>query len=147
MSVPRNEEGSTLIELALLLPLFVLILAGIANYAFWIEEKIQLQEAATAGAAYATIPGNSTNTAGMIAAANAASPQFNTAMTVTAVNVYSCTPGGAAVTSSATCSGLSAGPLLFAQVTTSATEYPVLTYLGMPASLTIQGYASFEVVP
>ena len=147
MSGFRSEDGSTLIELALLLPVFVLVFAGIANYAFWIEEKIQLQEAAAAGAAYATIPGNATDTAGMIAAARAASPQFNTTMTVTAVNTYSCSPGGTAVTSSATCSGLSAGPLLFAQVTTSATEYPVLKYLGMPTSLTMQGYASYEVVP
>ena len=147
MSHFRCEDGSTLVELALLLPVFILVLAGIANYAFWIEEKIQLQEAAAAGAAYATIPGNGSDVTGMIAAARAASPQFNVAMTVTAVNTYSCSPGGAAVASTATCSGLSAGPLLFAQVKTSATEFPVLKYLGMPTSMTMQGYASYEVVP
>jgi len=143
----KGESGSAMIELALLLPLFILILAGITNYAFLIEQKIQLQEAATAGAAYATIPGNSTDISGMVSAAKASSPMFNTTMVVTAANVYSCTPGGAAVGSTTTCSGLSAGPLLFAQVTTSATEYPVLRFIGMPTSLTMQGYASYEVVP
>jgi Flp pilus assembly protein TadG len=142
----RDEQGAALIELAVLLPIFVLILIGITNCTFLIEQRIQLQEAAAAGAAYATIPGNSTDTAGMIAATRAASPQFNTTMAVTAVNVYSCTPGGTPVVVTTVCPN-SAGPLLFAQVTTTAIESTILKYTGMPATVTMQGFASYEVVP
>ena len=146
MTTRKDESGAALVELALLLPVFVLMFVGIVNYAILIEQRVQLQEAAAAGAAYATIPGNQTNIAAMKAVAVASAPQFNTTMAVTAADVYSCSPGGAVVTAVTVCPG-GGGPLLFVQVTTSATEYPVLRYLGMPTSMTMQGFASYEVVP
>ncbi len=142
----RDEAGSALVELALFLPLYVPVLIGIADYAFLIVQEINLQEAAAAGAAYGTIPGNYTNLAGMQNAANASAPMLGSSMSVTAVNTYGCSSGGPPVGATATCPG-GGGPLMFVQVTTNYTGSAVLKFAGFPSTLAMQGFASFEVPP
>jgi Flp pilus assembly protein TadG len=139
----RGDAGSAIVELALFVPVFLLMLAGIVNYGFLIEEEIQVQEAAAAGAAYATIPGNYKDVAGMTAAAQSSSSMLGGAISVSATNVYSCSPGGGSVGSSASCSG--GQPLMFAQVTTTYTAMTVLQYAGIPSTFTLRGFASYEV--
>lgn len=132
-----------MIEMTVFLPLYILILVGIVDYGFFVQQKIQVQEAAAAGAAYATIPGKYKDINGMIAAAQASSSTLGPSITVNAVNVYSCAPGGGAVTAGASCSG--AAPLMFAQVTTSYTASPVLRYPWVPSTIVMQGFAAYEV--
>ena len=140
----KKESGSAMVEVALFLPMYILILVGIADYGYLIVEKIHVQEAAAAGAAYGTIPGKYKDTTGMTAAAKASSSMLGSSLTVSAVNTYSCTTGGSKVTSIATCPS-GCGPLMYAQVTTSYSAKTVLDWIGIPSIVTLQGFASYEV--
>ena len=146
MKIPGPASGSVMVELAVWISVFVLIFVGIVNYAFLIEAGIQVQEAAAAGAEYGTIPGHNSDFAGMVAAAKASvsAQVLSTMATPVAVNVYSCSPGGAVVARSAACYD-GGTPLMFVQVTTSVTESQVMQYVGMQSTLTMTGFASFEV--
>jgi Flp pilus assembly protein TadG len=142
----REESGSILVEVAVYMSLFVLILVGIVDYCFLIEARMQVQEAAAAGAQYGTIPGKYNDFTGMEAAATASvttkiAPYMSQPV---AVNIYACSPGGSAVSRTATCSD-GGTPLMFVQVTTSITQTPVMRYTGISSSYTMTGFASYEV--
>jgi Flp pilus assembly protein TadG len=138
----RSCDGSALVDFAIFLPMLVLIFVGVINYSLMIQQAMQINEAASAGAQYGAIPGNQKDFTGMQNAAR------NTALGisgfgVTAVDVFTCTPGGTAVTSTTTCSGYGT-PIEYVKVQTSATASPVLSYVGMP-SLNLTGTAIFRV--
>ncbi len=143
MSFARSESGVALIEFALFLPILAFLFVGIVDYALEIQEILQIQEAAAAGAAYGIIPGNQTNLTGMQTAAQKAAADV-TGFNATAADVYTCTPGGAAVTSATTCPGYGT-PITYVQVTTTATIPVYLAYPGMPSSLTLHGQAIYRV--
>jgi hypothetical protein len=112
------------------------------DYGLMIQQAMQVTEAAAAGAAYGAIPGNLKNFSGMqTAATNTASGVSG--FSVTATNVFTCTPGGASVASSATCSGYGT-PIEYVQVQTSATVNPLLSWVGI-SSRTLTATASFRV--
>jgi Flp pilus assembly protein TadG len=135
-------EGSALVDFALLLPVLVLIFIGVVDYSLFLQQEMQVSEAAAAGAAYGAIPGNTKDYTGMQTAAR------NTAIgisgfAVTAVDIFTCTPGGTAVTSSTTCSGYGT-PIEYVQVQTSATLTPLFSYAGI-STLTLKGNATVRV--
>lgn len=85
----RREDAQSLVELALLMPLFILILLGSAEFAQFAWAAVLTSNAARAGASFgAQNPGNSVNTAGVQAAAAADSVNL-TALT-TAAPTISC---------------------------------------------------------
>jgi Flp pilus assembly protein TadG len=142
MKKPGAESGSVLVEFAVSLSVLTLVFMGIADYGLMIQQAMLVTEAATAGAAYGVIPGNQSNLSGMeTAARNTASgvSGFN----VVAVDVFTCTPGGASVSSSASCTGYGT-PIEYVQVTTSATVNPLLSWAGI-SSTAVTGTASFRV--
>jgi Flp pilus assembly protein TadG len=146
MTLANSEEGSSLIEMAVILPLLILIVFSIADYAFYIQEAIQVQDAASAGAAYGTIPGNSSDTATMIELANYdATGSFSgaTGFTANATNFYSCTPGGAHVAVNASCP--TGAPFHYVQVTTSLAASSILPYFATPGTETLTGSATYRV--
>jgi Flp pilus assembly protein TadG len=139
---PGPESGSILVEFAVSLSVLTLVFIGVADYALMIQQALLVTGAAAAGAAYGVIPGNQTNLSGMqTAARNTASGVSG--FSVTATDVFTCTPGGASVSSSSTCSGYGT-PIEYVQVTTSATVNPLLSWTGISAS-TLTGTASFRV--
>jgi Flp pilus assembly protein TadG len=140
------EDGSSLIEFALLLPMMAAILVCLTDYALLIQNSIQFQSAADAAAAYGTIPGNASNTAAMTQIANyMVTGSFSGLPSVTVASnlVYTCSPGGAQVTSSTLCSGLA--PLQYVQVSVKSTVSPLMKYPGVPSSLALSGWASYRV--
>jgi Flp pilus assembly protein TadG len=139
----RSESGVALIEFALFLPILAFLFVGIVDYSLEIQETQQIQEAAAAGAEYGAIPGNQKNLAGMqTVAANAASGVSG--FSATASDIFTCSPGGTAVTSATTCSGYGT-PIEYVNVTTVATIPVYLVYPGMPSSLTLHGAATYRV--
>jgi Flp pilus assembly protein TadG len=142
MNLFRDESGQAMVEFAVCVSVMVLVFMGIVDYALEIQQAMQVQEAATAGASFGVIPGNEANLAGMQAAATSAAPGVN-GFTVTAANLWTCTPGGASVTSTTLCSGET--PYKYVVVTTSATVPVTWTYPGIPANLALHGSARFRV--
>jgi Flp pilus assembly protein TadG len=145
-SEARSEDGSILIEFALILPPLVLMLALLVDYALWIQKAMQLQDAAAAAAAYGAIPGNATNTSQMTSLANfivTGSTAGATWLTVNASNFYTCSPGGAVVTATTSCP--TGAPYHYVKVTTSATQGALLGFSGVASSLSLKGAATYRV--
>jgi Flp pilus assembly protein TadG len=138
-----DESGSALVEFAAFLALLVLIFVGVVDYSMEIQQAMQVQEAATAGASYGAIPGNESDLVGMKAAAVSAAPGVH-GFSANATNLWTCSPGGASVTSSTMCPG-SVTPSKYVVVTTAATVPVMLAYVGMPANLALHGSATFRV--
>jgi Flp pilus assembly protein TadG len=139
-----NEEGSSLLEFSLMLPILVFIVLGIVDLSQAITQSIVVTQAAEAGAAYGTLAGNQSNYSGMqTAAVNAANglSGFNPPV---ATNWCSCAAGGTAVSCSSSCSG-SASPIMYVQVQTSATEQVLPSYPGLPASFSLNGISILRV--
>jgi Flp pilus assembly protein TadG len=146
MKLRESEDASSILELALILPPALLIACAIFNYAFWIQKAIRLQEAAAAGAAYGAIPGNASNSTGMIQAANysaTGSPTGGSGVTVTATNFYACTPGGTQVTVDTSCP--SGAAFHYVQVTASTTASATVRNALLPSSLALTGIATLRV--
>jgi Flp pilus assembly protein TadG len=141
-----SDDGSALIEFALILPLAVLMLAYMVDYALWIQKAMQLQDAASAAAAYGAIPGNSSNSSQMTTLANfivTGSPTGAAWLTVNATDFYTCSPGGAQVTATTSCP--TGAPYHYVQVTTSATQSSLLGFRAIASSLPLSGAATYRV--
>ena len=61
----QDEEGSMLLELALILPVALLLLFGVINYGLLLQQSMVITDSARAGAEYAQTVGNHTNTTQM----------------------------------------------------------------------------------
>lgn len=143
MTFLHDDHGNALIELALILPLFCLILLGTVNYSLRIQQAMQVTSAATAGAAYGLIPGNQADLTGMQnAATSAASGVAN--MTVTASQLWTCAPGGSSVLSSSTCSSYGT-PIQYVQVHTSASVPALFAWPGLSSAMTVQQTVTYRV--
>ncbi len=150
MRTLRSEDGSILIEFAIILPIAVLMLAYMVDYALWIQKEMQYQDAASAAAAYGAMPGNArnstTNKASMTALANYVATGSTSGaawFTVTSNEFYTCSPGGSTVTATTSCP--TGAPYHYVQVTTSATQTGLLGFRGVPTSLTLGGSAIYRV--
>jgi Flp pilus assembly protein TadG len=146
MRLVRSENGSILVEFAFVLPLLVLMLAYMVDYALWIQKAMQLQDAASAAAAYGAIPGNATNSTAMTQLANyivTGSATGAAWLTVNATNFYSCSPGGSQVTATTSCP--TGAPYHYVQVTVSASPTSQLGYRIIPSSLALSGSATYRV--
>jgi Flp pilus assembly protein TadG len=140
------EEGDALIELAAALPILLLIICYMVDGALWIQQGMQLQAAASAGAAYGAIPGNSGNHSTMVQLANYdATGNLNgvTGFTAAATDFYSCTPGGTTVTATTICA--SGAPYHYVKVTTSYTSNGLISLPGIPSSMSPSAVAIYRV--
>jgi Flp pilus assembly protein TadG len=140
--IPANESGQALIEFALFASVMILIFSGIVDYSIYLRDAVELTEGAAAGAGLGAYPGQQENFNAMTTIAIAAVPDVSN-VTATAVNVYSCTPGGAVVTSTTTCPR--GTPLMYVKVTTTGTVPAILVWTGISSSLTLQGQAMYRV--
>ncbi len=141
--VLREESGSALVEFAVFVSVLVLIFLGVADYAFFIKAKMELQDAVASAAAYGSVPGNESNFSGMRTVATN-QIQGVSGVTVTATNTYACSPGGTSVTSTTLCTG-NVTPYKYVVVTASATVPRSFVYPGIPASLVMTATASYRV--
>jgi Flp pilus assembly protein TadG len=152
-----EESGQALIELAISLPLLLLLLLGAAEFGRMAYMAIEVADAAKAAAQYgAQDETTMIDTAGILLVAQKNAPyvsNFCTSFTATAVNPVKCTcmtsgtpspttPTTAACT--AACTGYIAHVL---QVTTTASCNPVFHATGFSsANITLNGSAIQEVL-
>ena len=139
----KSEDGSALIEFSLLLPVLVFLFMGIVDYGLETQQAMQIMEAATAGASYGAINGNQKDLVGMQNAARNSATGVS-GFSVTASNIFTCSPGGAQVTSSTICTGYGT-PIEYVKVTTGATVPTLLAFPGMPTNLVLQQTAMYRV--
>jgi Flp pilus assembly protein TadG len=151
---PTEDAGQSLVELALVLPLFVLLLFGAVEVARLAYASIEVGNAARAGASYAaqnhTTASDTTNIS--LAATNEA-PDI-TSLSATTSYSCSCESSTGTVTSFSSCSNTvtnlttCASPSRIVETVTVNTSAPVDTafhFPGIPNSITLQGQAIMRV--
>lgn len=130
-----DEQGSTLIELALVLPLLILLLTGAVDLGRLCYVAIEVSAAATAGTSYGLQ--NLTDVAGMQQAALSEASDLSGA---TAAASWGCecadgTNASTACTSTPTCSG---NRVSYIVVNASATLNLLFKCPGLPSSFTLK---------
>lgn len=134
-----SEDGSAMVEFACVLPVFVLVLAGMVDYSLNIEQRMRVTEGAAMGAAYGSIAGNQQDAAGMRAAASAGLAGM-TGLRVEATSFWTCSVGGAHTASNSACADGSL-PMQWVQVETIAKVEPLLKFPGIAADQDLHGLA------
>lgn len=134
----RDDSGNSLLEIALVLPVLLLILVAAADFGRAYFVSIQLASATQAGALYGTQ--TPTDLTGIVNAANSNAIGV-TGVTTTATFGCECSDGTNAV---AACT---AGPtctynvLNYVDVVSTATYRPILRYPGIPSTMTLRSRA------
>lgn len=145
-----SESGQGTLELALCLPLFALVILGAAEIANLAWSSVEVNNAARAGAAYASLSrANAASTHYIQVAAQNEAP--NLVIVTTSTQVCQCISSGGTTTDSGCAhTDLTTCPSpdviqVAVQVNTSATVRPLIHYAGLPASYTVQAQATVGV--
>ena len=163
----RKDSGSALVELALTVPMLMLMMIGAAELGRMAYYAIEVQNAARGAVAYGSEAGD---TSGMTAAAQNEAPNMGN-LTVTATHSCVCETitissgaasdgsqqsGGACAGTGAsiTCNSATTGQfnqiVQYVNATTTATVSTIFNYpllgLGIPSSYTLSGYAKMRVL-
>jgi Flp pilus assembly protein TadG len=164
----KDNSGSAIVEIALVSPLFLLMLLGGFELGRVAHFTIEVQNAAHAGAAYGS---QNSGTAGVASQPAVTQAAQNDAPDVSGLTA---TPGNACVCETLTtgsdptyapssgtiscsdptiiaCSGSSSTVtyriVSYATVTTQATINPIFNVSGLPGSYTLHGYSAMRVLP
>jgi len=134
-------RGSALVELALVSPVLLMMLAGVLNYGFALRTAAVAANAARIGAQYgSSSPTTATDTAGIRNAALNSAPNVS-GLSVASANSCQC-PGGTAVNCSGSCSN--GKMLMYVQVTVSGTAQDFFAYTGLPFSGAVSAQAKMR---
>lgn len=137
-----NVEGASLVELALSMPMFLVILAGAVDFGHAYCVSIEVAGAAQAGALYGVrFP---TDVSGMQEAAQNGAPDLTSFNSVAAYGCE-CPDGTSAVPNCTAPPSCSANYVNYVQVTTSAIYSPIITLPGLPAANSLQGFSRMRV--
>ncbi|MEP6601895.1 MAG: TadE/TadG family type IV pilus assembly protein [Nitrospirota bacterium] len=138
----RNESGSALLEIAVILPVLILLVLGVAEYGRVYFTGITVANAALAGAEFgAQSSGTGDPTLIQQVARNDAGDQT---LTVTSNRVCRC-PGTDTLPCTTTCASGYGNPQFFVNVTASKSLSLILRYPGIPATIQVSRTASFRV--
>jgi len=143
----RGEAAQSLVELALVTPVFCLLLLVAAEFGRLAYAGIEVNSAARAGVAYgAQSPSAASDSAGITTAALNDAADVND-LNVSSSSFCSCSSSSStAVTcndAATTCAG--SHVLTYVKVNTSAAVKPMIRYPGIPQSFTLSGQAIMRV--
>jgi len=141
-----DDGGSSILEMAFLMPVFLLILVGAAEMGRVGYYAIEVTSAARAGAEYAAQNhGTAANTVNIALAANTDAANVGGVQTQVTTSC-SCTSGTAITCANASTMCTSPGRIEeFVQVSTSATVSPIFDYPGLPQSYALSGQSTMRV--
>lgn len=143
MKIYQEESASALIEFALIVPVFIVLLTGAMNYGIALQKSSIAADSARAGAQAALVKGYYTNTTQMqtVATTSAASASIPDYQAV-ATNFCTCSPGSGTTTA---CNSLCPNygqAAMYAQVTVTGTV-PLL--FGKVAGISIRSVARVRI--
>lgn len=132
----KSESGTALVEFALVAPVLVILLIGLIDFGRYMYDGILAANAARAGAAYgAQTLRTADDNVGMTAAAQSDSQGI--ALTVN--------PGHVCMVNNAPVSCGTTNETVYVQVNTTGTFVPLVTYPGLPSSVTVKGSSMMRV--
>ena len=139
----HGQQGQSLIELALVLPMFVLLLLGAVEFARVTYAWTQITNAARIGVQYGAQNHVTANdSAGMQREALAEAPHVS-GLTATASHFCACSSGGTSTCQSTDCSG--SRVIEYVQVNTAATVDPLIYFNGARSTFNLTGKAVMRV--
>jgi Flp pilus assembly protein TadG len=134
-----ESVGGALIELALVLPVFAVLLAGAAEYAVLAYDAIEVSNAARAGVAYGSQSSTTaSDLAGMQASAIADGPDV-AGLGAVATEFWSCSNAPATQSTSPPTCTTGNHVLNYVEVTTSASVKPWMHIPGLPLTYNLSG--------
>lgn len=142
----RREDAQSLVELALVVPLLILLLVATTEFARLAWASVLTSSAARAGAQYAAQSGiTASDTAGIQAAAAGDSTNLSGLTTTASHTCYCSTAQSTAIACTLTACPAPATLLEYVQVNTSSTITPFGHYPGLPSTFTVTGTSIMEV--
>jgi Flp pilus assembly pilin Flp len=142
-SLLRCREGASAVELALLTPLLLLLLVGVFDFGTAIRQKMQLNNAATAGAQYAVL--DDRNAAGLQQAIANATALSGGDFTVATSRVCECLDGRSVTCSNADACGVGARRRFFLEISVSRPHETMFDYPGMSNPFPLTGRSRMQV--
>lgn len=139
----REEHGASLVELAIVLPAFLLLLLGAVDFGRAYYLSMEIAGAAEAAAVYGSQ--NPTDTAGMQLAALKNAPNVSNASVASATYGCECPDGSnysASCSTTPTCTGTTS--VYRVDVTVTATYSPLFPWPGIPSSIALASSASMR---
>jgi Flp pilus assembly protein TadG len=145
LGAPQYQRGQSAAELALVVPMLIVLMLAVADMARVFYLWIEVNSAARAGAQYGSQSvATAANSAGMEAAAKTDAANVS-GLSVTASQ---CTCGSSPTVSACTSSYCTDSPSAnYVTVNTQASFHTVVTYPGIPSSITVTGSAIMQVQP
>ena len=146
-----NASGQALVEAALVLPFFLLMILGALETGSIAYNAIEVENAAEAGALYGSM--NRANAANTTAIETAATNDASNMLSVTATATTSCACQTATgtlttLTCTATTSCVSPNQVVeWVNVVTAAKVTPIFQLPGLPTTLALAGNATMRVAP
>jgi Flp pilus assembly protein TadG len=138
------DVGQSLVELALAMPLLILMLVGAAEFARVSFAAIEVENAAKAGVQYAAYSrANAVNLSAIQAAATNEAPNI-TLGTTTVASACICSGGAASTCASTDCPTSNIEQIV--TVTTQGTFDPLVHLPGLPTTFALHGVASQKVI-
>ena len=129
-----DSDGASFVELALVLPLFLMMLVPVVDLGRGFYAAIEVTSAAHAGAMYGVE--NPSDTDGMIQAAKAGASNLSD-VTATAAYGCECSDGTSAVASCASTPSCTYNYVTYVDVTATSPYRTVFAYPGLPSSMNI----------
>jgi len=133
--VRRERRANAAIEMALIAPALVVLLIGLADYGTAIHRRMQVQNAAQAGADFAMR--NGFNSVAIVSAVTNASSFVGLSATPAPAEICGC--ASASIVTAATCGSTCAGGQAagtYVTVSATGTHTTILPYPGIPNSFT-----------
>lgn len=142
----RDDLGQAFVELALVLPVFILLLVGAAELGRLAYADIEVANAARAGVAYgAQNHVTASDTTGIQTAATNDAPDI-IGLTAVATQTCTCTDGTVVTCANSGTKCIAPARIIESvQVSTSAAVNTVFHFPGIPSSLTLNGQAIMRV--
>jgi Flp pilus assembly protein TadG len=143
----HDDAGQAFVELALILPIFILLMVGAAEVGRLVYASIEVSNAARAGVAYGAQNHNTaSDTANIQLAAQQDAPDITSLTTPVVTQSCSCTDGTTISCANAGTTCLSPARIIeYVQVQTSAPVNTAFHFPGIPSSVTLRGYAIMRV--
>lgn len=130
----RNTEGSSFIELALLLPFLFFLFVGAVDLGRLYFMCVEVAGAAQAGALYGVQ--NPSDTSGMQTAASAGASSLS-GITTTASYGCECSDGSSVTASCGTTPSCTYNYVNYVDVSSSVQYTPIFNYPGLPSNMTL----------
>jgi len=142
----HRDVGQAMVELALLMPIFVLLIVGAAEFGHLAYAAIEVANAARAGGAYGAqnhITASDNTNIQLAATDDGANV---TSLTATSSHFCSCSTGGSVSCTNALASCPSPARIIeYVQVNTAASVSPIFNYPGISKTFTVTGQAIMRV--